>query len=236
MPEVDEPNSEVTWGCNGIGTGTSTQSDKCSATRTGPNPGICGPNNGKELSEKPTDDLCYNPDKTTSVDDNYLNGVVDLDKEEWIWTCNGSHNDFNKCPKQLSKDCKATCVPEIDATAKPNPFLLTEDGVTVEVTVEKKGDCAGAYTCTVDGNGLTNNKYVFYDLKNPKNIVVTCTSGNNVTTKTISLNGYCIEKSCGANGTCQAMPKTGVTSLKDCINTCNSNADCTSGRMIETKP
>jgi hypothetical protein len=147
MPKVDESNSSgVTWGCNGIGTGTSTQSDKCSATRTGPNPGICGPNDGEKLSEKPTDDLCYNPDETTSVDNNYLNGVVDSDKEEWIWTCNGSHNDFSKCPKQLSKDCKATCVPEIDATAKPNPFLLTEDGVTVEVTVEKKGNCAGAYT------------------------------------------------------------------------------------------
>jgi hypothetical protein len=67
--------------------------------------------------------------------------------------------------------------------------------------------------------------------------VVKCTSiQGNVIEKTISLNGYCIEKSCGANGTCQAMPKTGVTSLKDCINTCNSNADCTSGRMIETKP
>jgi hypothetical protein len=61
--------------------------------------------------------------------------------------------------------------------------------------------------------------------------------GSTITiTKEQNIQTTCIEKICNAQGTCQTMPKGNVKNIEDCSNTCNSNADCTNGRIIETKP
>jgi hypothetical protein len=45
----------------------------------------------------------------------------------------------------------------------------------------------------------------------------------------------CMESQCTASGTCAKTPKP-ASSRDQCESSCNSNADCSSGRMIETKP
>jgi hypothetical protein len=139
-------------------------------------------------------------------------------------------------------NCSATCVPNIDVNITPNPFPLTYDGVTVYITVTKTGECGANYTCTIDNDSGTSNNnddtiitFTQSDLKNPKTVVLKCTDSTTTITRDISLNGYCAEKTCTTSGTCQALPKN-ANSLSDCTSTCNSDADCTSGRMIETKP
>ncbi|MEA3323320.1 MAG: hypothetical protein U9Q12_03785 [Patescibacteria group bacterium] len=55
--------------------------------------------------------------------------------------------------------------------------------------------------------------------------------------KPINIKTMCIAKECNSQGTCQATPVV-AQNLSDsqCKSSCNSDADCSSGRMIETKP
>ncbi len=45
----------------------------------------------------------------------------------------------------------------------------------------------------------------------------------------------CTARECNAGGTCQATPQAAIN-LNECKSSCNSNVDCSSGSMIETRP
>ncbi|XLQ20341.1 MAG: hypothetical protein ACKUBY_00990 [Candidatus Moraniibacteriota bacterium] len=55
------------------------------------------------------------------------------------------------------------------------------------------------------------------------------------TDKPLTISTMCSQKECNAQGTCQSTPLT-ASNLNQCSSTCNSNADCSSGRIIETRP
>ena len=45
----------------------------------------------------------------------------------------------------------------------------------------------------------------------------------------------CTSHTCSAQGTCQKTPKE-TRDPKNCSSACSSNADCSSGKLIETRP
>ncbi len=51
----------------------------------------------------------------------------------------------------------------------------------------------------------------------------------------VSISTMCTSRECNAQGTCQATPQVSDTA-NGCTSTCNSNADCSTGRIIETRP
>ncbi len=53
--------------------------------------------------------------------------------------------------------------------------------------------------------------------------------------KVLTISTMCTQRDCNVHGTCQATPMT-ASNLNQCSSTCNSNADCSSGRLIETRP
>ncbi len=215
-------------------------------------PGVCNSEfNGAVLDAEPGEsDLCASGTPTNFQE------VTDMGP--WTWDClkigeNPSHND---------EVCSAKCF-DFTAQVNPNPFPWPTNGdpATVDVSVNASGMCAAEFTCeTPDGEGsfsATTGSTQITNITQGQDsieIPVECTrSLNNSCTSppcnhdscvsppcdnkdTVYINGYCTEKSCNAQETCQAMPKSGAKTAKDCSSTCNSNADCTSGRMIETKP
>ncbi len=53
----------------------------------------------------------------------------------------------------------------------------------------------------------------------------------------VNLQTMCMAKACNVQGTCQATPvAANLPNDAQCKSSCNSDADCSSGRMIETKP
>ena len=53
--------------------------------------------------------------------------------------------------------------------------------------------------------------------------------------KHFTISTMCTSAQCNAQGTCQKTPIP-ANSRDACKSTCNSNADCTRGRIIETRP
>ncbi len=49
----------------------------------------------------------------------------------------------------------------------------------------------------------------------------------------VYVTAMCVQRDCNAQGKCQATPKPASGS---CTSTCSSDADCRSGRLIETRP
>ncbi len=50
------------------------------------------------------------------------------------------------------------------------------------------------------------------------------------------VSAYCLNRVCTADGRCTASQQMGASSAQDCTQSCTTDADCTSGRMIETRP
>jgi len=232
MPDTEENPATVSWGCNHIGVGVSTAATACSASRLAPKPGVCGVDDGGSFSEESDiNQQCCNPNSNPPcTNDDTFASIISQNGKEWSWTCNGSRNNGTD-----SVSCDATCIPEIDVDVSPNPFPLTSDGVTVEVTVTKTGACAGAYTCTVDGQSPdANNKITLDNVTSARDVVVIC---DGVEAYREHISGYCTARECNAQGTCQATPViSSYLGDNRCSSTCSSNADCTTGRIIETRP
>ncbi len=235
FPEYGE---RVTWGCQQIGdsTTTSTATDACSAQRSGPQPGRCSiPNHNSQLLTKPTSQLCCNPDiiNSCTVDDTYATTVIyDPNTGKWTWSCNGSGDGTDR-----SVSCEATCKPQVSIDISPNPYPLPQTGtdVQLEVTMHITGVCNTGYTCTVNGGSdMCNGGTQIVTIQaGDTGLTVDCQDANNDSIESIS--GYCTQRECNEQGTCQATPKSAV-SVGECSSTCNSNADCSRGRMIETRP
>jgi hypothetical protein len=236
------PNSydtDVTWTCNGIGAGESAQ---CRNRINQPLPCACGTDGGSFIETTPSENACQ------------LGTMQNLPSSNgmWSWIC-GS----NAVCTPDSQPCSAECV-RIDIDA-PSNIYLSKDGneLDVEVRIEGKNNVdliSGTCDITVGGvtkqanvqsNGITEKMTFDYHGAGAKinaecTLSVNCGGGGTFTERTYTdeqdVTSLCMERSCSPQGTCQATPKSGVTSVNDCTSTCTSDADCSSGRMIETRP
>ncbi|MFA5986907.1 MAG: hypothetical protein WC819_06195 [Parcubacteria group bacterium] len=228
----------VTWGCNGIGTGTSTSPTACSATRERP-ASSCGPDNNVFSNTIPTDPGLCGTDSTPST--------VTFDTAgNWHWTC--THTSPAAIPQSV--DCQApSCLATMPIDLQPYVYFGTDGTPNNAIaTVTCPNVC-----CIIDSsngaitvcNGTTGEIPVFpgshsypaecwfdddHDRTNdgidePK---VSYNPGRTIST-------MCTARSCNSQGTCQSTPEV-TNSADSCTSTCNSDADCTTGRMIETRP
>ncbi len=226
----------VTWGCNGIGTGTSTTSNACRATRGTPPPCDCGPANDTTSTNKPTSGLC-DVGNASSVSGSTV----------WQWTC-GTQDGAGVCTTQAQ--CSAEC---IDISINSPEFVyLQKNGTTIEarITVQGRSHTNGV-SCTLNGQNVTFSGT--NDTSDPVTVPVSgaqttltavceitdpCggNAGNTRTyTKSQKVQSVCTQRTCSTQGTCQTTPQPASTP-DDCTSSCNSDADCSSGRMIETLP
>lgn len=246
---------EITWTCSAPNcTGAA---DNCRASREEPDPCACGPSNGNDavLSNVPVDrDACAAGDDAY-VNDN--NGVFN-------WTCGTTNVEYDgaggMCLGQVS--CSAGCVSaNIEA---PASVYLNKDGNEIDVTVEIEnsekvlsGDCTlsatgttlvgGGASVTASVSDIASQTYSFVYPENGTVINLDCpalavdcdgdgnASGTARYTDSHAVQSVCMQRSCNAQGKCQATPQP-ASSYDECSSTCNSDADCSTGRMIETRP
>lgn len=237
---------KIGWSCiTGVGdTACSGESASCSAQRETPPACTCGTATQTYSTDKPTKNLCK-----------FGNPTAVQGEETWKWTCGGE----GVCTNPVS--CQTECInTTIDA---PTTIYLKKNNTKLKAKVRLDGKSnISSGTCIIKMSGVpdTDSNYVSgadetvevdFDYPNVAsvNIDADCkfegrcgagNSANKVTIKNItpSLNvtSLCAEKTCNAQGRCQSTPKSGVTSVDDCKAACSSDADCSTGRMIETRP
>lgn len=240
QPEFPSSPGSTSWMCGG--SSCSGDPVTCGATRTEPQPCACGPDHNAVKEDAPTTGACQ------------LGNLANLRSVngQWTWTCGP---DASCGP--AAEPCSANCVSiEIDA---PSNIYLKKNGNKLRVKVRVNGhenideDDGGTCNITVGSETKTevvqsggSTPTVEFDYSGVGAIVeaqcmlnVDCGGASYVWKEyedTHQVTSLCMEKSCSAQGTCQGTPKSGVSSVEDCVNTCNSNAECSSGRMIETRP
>lgn len=239
--------STVNWTCSappctGVGCASACMgSATCSASRMSPPQCDCGSVDTVSTT-KPTIDLC-NPPLSSGPTVLGNNGG-------WSWTC----QDPSVCSG--SAVCSAECV-NIDIDAPANIYLNKNGNkLKVKVRVEGHQNVKNGGTCSIAMNSETkivtvqnggSTPEVEFDYGGPSakitaecTLEVDCGGGTLYTTKKLNdehtVTSLCVEKACNAQGSCQSTPKSGVSSIEDCVSTCNSTADCSKGRMIETRP
>jgi cysteine-rich repeat protein len=234
-------------------------------TVTGPYCGDGVPNGTEQCDDGNTDetDGCFNNctrpcecgEDTDTFQDGQPNDTCAFGDTQWIsntttqwqWNCVS-----NSSCSQSAGPCSARCY-EVDLDVPVNVYLQ-EDGSEVEARVKISGiDNMSNVDCSIEGQSVTffppgsdTSTPATITITGPRDISATCTmnvycgtgSGGDSDSITVtkSVNTLCAERSCNAQGTCQSTPRSGVTSVNDCTSTCTSDADCSSGRMIETRP
>ena len=155
----------------------------------------------------------------------------------WTWDCMHigdlyTNDDLN---------CQAPCF-DYSLNIDKNQFYWDDnDQVNITVNVEKVGACADEYSCTVtdatsSGIDTFTRTIDAEEGKSAYDVSSICTrDGYEDEEKTSAINGNCIARSCNAQGKCQGTPQS-ASSSSSCTSTCSSDADCTTGRMIETRP
>lgn len=238
----------VAWDCEGMYGGIATTNQTCKAKRKCPSI-ACGTLTQSDTKPSSKDDVCAKP--------GLLNGnsvVFDQDFGKWTWSCVYKTTDHicegEKCE---AKSCLADRPFDLQnsvyfgSDGKPNNANITMTNCLIPNT---------KVCCTIDGQDL--------DKKNDqKNSICTGESGeiqvtpgelftaecwfdkNNDKKKdddkenrkfsNLSVQTMCASRSCNTQGRCQATPQAAM-SVDDCSNTCSSDADCSTGRMIETRP
>lgn len=222
-----------TWGCNGIGTGTSTSATACSATRQRP-AASCGPQNGHTTDTIPSSDLCTTPCTSNTV-------TYDT-SGHWQWTC--THPSTEADPRIVN--CSApSCLATTPFELQPYVYL-NDNGpnqATMRVTcphvccsINDASDtdvviCDGTSgQITVSPGAQTYPAACWYDADGNGTH-----NGEAIVNHSGAVSTMCTARSCNGQGTCQATPQP-ATSSDDCTSSCNSDADCSQGRMIETRP
>jgi hypothetical protein len=249
FPEYGE---EVSWDCIGTGGGTSTNDNSCKASRAKPN-SECGSSNNlnEEINNK--DDLT-----SECADDNavYPAGEILLSDGFWKWNC--VHNyyiDVDKASENL-KQCKARSCLAGELLSYPSTVQLKQDPneQIVDVSIFCEESNPPKICCDIDAtDASTNQKPTHVCTGDPKEIIIPsagsydarcyfddsdCEDNSNCdesVDKIMTISTICTQRNCTSQGSCQSTPKV-ASNLDQCITQCNSNADCTSGRMIETKP
>jgi hypothetical protein len=237
--------SAVSWTCAGTGGGTTAT---CSAQRNAPSI-TCGTASGttEYNSVPPVADLCSSDGTAVAPDHSKMPPIPRFVDGQWQWAC--QHNIVTSL---YSGMCSApTCMTGRPITAT-TPVIINRDndqhtvvsvscpnlccevvreGTTIPVTICTGGTSSAEIQIPVGGANLQS--MCWFDDGNGKSGDsgdTPKTPGNTVTVQTA-----CTAHSCNAQHTCQATMQI-ANSLDDCSSTCNSNADCSTGRMIETRP
>ncbi|MEA3323193.1 MAG: thrombospondin type-1 domain-containing protein [Patescibacteria group bacterium] len=219
----------VSWDCSTEFGGT--ENDLCSAVIKPPTV-ECGDANGVETNSEPVDDLC----KSSEGDVNVVPPVTLTDGGNWVWGCR--HDVFT----QIQTAADACGAPSCIATAVSaiSPIMLS-DNMNSVVSVACPDLCC---TVTNDENNISvtvcdgsTQQIKIEPGQNNLSSVCTLPSEPPVDGPPITVQTMCTSKECNAQGTCQGTPVLAdALSDSQCSSTCNSNADCSSGRLIETKP
>lgn len=227
----------VTWTCGGADcTG---EADNCSANRGNPVDCKCGDANGKDnLTGPPSSDLCAVGD-TSSV-----SGT-----NTWDWTCGTGYSADGVGGLCLTQAiCEAECL-DVDLIAPEYAYVGDGETKEIDAYIQITGNMsyASEIICSIDGTSVnfTGNKSDVVKIpitqsttiRSSCRIRVDCGNSGNGDYKEYILdkgiNALCMQRSCNAQGSCQATPQNAASG---CTSTCNSDADCSRGRMIETRP
>ncbi|MEA3322851.1 MAG: hypothetical protein U9Q12_01390, partial [Patescibacteria group bacterium] len=241
--EVGTPHKQWGWDCihNDF---PSQLTFHCTAPLPGAKCGIA--DNATVINIKPSSNLCgassqlIDPPAVTLQTDGW-----------WQWGC--EYNGGGQADPLVAGPCRApTCITNdpIDATS---PIMLSED-MKSRISLSCPNLC-----CSIESipDGTTNvTDHITVCSNNSKDIKIVggvnnlpaeCwfeDNGNedcdSTTEVCVPVNGgsvstACMESQCTASGTCAKAPRIAADKTA-CKSSCNSNADCSSGRMIETKP
>lgn len=225
---------EVAWTCDGIGSGDPTEENACVANRLCPE-AICGPSDGVATDTRPNINLCISP---SSLENN-----VTLNSDgRWVWNCDYQYNSCESNVPCSAPSCLANTPFELqryvyfDSDGEPNnaTIRVTCPNVCCEIDGQDldKDDEQRNFICEGDGSaevevvpgGSTYDARCWFQ-DDPDNPVE----------YDPSVGTMCVARSCNAQGTCQATPQP-ANSANACTSTCSSDADCSTGRMIETRP
>lgn len=235
-----EMGREVTWGCSGIFGGNSTAPDACRASRPCPQASCGSAHSSNEAATVPTGNFCADPAA--------LSGSVAFESDGWWhWNCafsSGSCVDQDACsvPSCLrSVPFELQPYVYFDSDGTPNNAMIT--GITcpnVCCTIngqdldsddpQKNSICNGESGKVEVAPGATYTAQCWFDDGDGDNDGETFVTFDDLTVQTM-----CTARSCNNQGTCQATPQA-ANSSDACTSTCNSDADCSRGRMIETRP
>lgn len=235
----------VSWGCNGLYGGTNTLQGACSANRGCPAIS-CGSAQNIETNIAPVMGLCG---ESAQLD---TNAEISLGGDGmWRWNC-VSAVDGGNCPS--SAQCQApSCLAGTPFELQPYVYFK-EDGTpnNATMTVTCPGVCCSINDASEVDVTICNgapgqiaiapgtNTYpaaCWIDDRdgdgNPDDGLND--DGETVVHRTGTVSTMCTARSCNSQGTCQATP-TPANSAELCASSCNSDADCSKGRMIETRP
>jgi hypothetical protein len=200
----------------------------------------CGPDNGVLVNNRPTDPGLCSADSTSSE--------VTFDaRGNWHWTC--THTSVES--GSLAVNCEApSCLTTMPVDLQPYVYFNSDgnpnnavatvtcpnvccaiDSSNGAITVCNSDPAAGLIPvfpgsrsypaeCWFDNDHNRTN-----DSNEPK---ISYHPGRTIST-------MCTARSCRSQGECQALPQAANTA-QACKSTCNSDADCSKGRMIETRP
>ena len=222
-----------TWGCNGIGTGISTSATACSATRQRP-AASCGSQHGQTTDTLPSSNLCTAPSTASAV-------TYDT-SGHWQWVC--THPSTEADPKTVN--CSApSCLATTPFELQPYVYLNDDDPIHATMTVICPNVCCSINDAsdtditicngtpgqiTVSPGAQTYPAACWYDGDDDDTH-----DGEVIVNHSGTVRTMCTARSCNTQGTCQSTPQPAASS-DECASSCNSDADCSQGRMIETRP
>ncbi len=236
-----------TWGCSGVGGEQATLDDACSAKHLAPS-AMCGtqhPNKSTDVTPPlESYSLCGTDCSKVEIPTLGTNG-------KWSWEC--KHKELAADP--ITVECEApSCL--IDMPINLQKYVYFDsDGNPKDASISVKNGCA--VCCKIDGNitdvnkeqeniictgekgwlKLTNSGSSSYEARCWLNGGTNCEIEGNCPEVIYDLpvDTMCTARECSAGGTCQATPQAADAPNK-CKSSCNSNADCSRGRIIETRP
>jgi len=252
-------NNQWQWTCTHNVTGAIPPSVTCIAPIPGAKCGLAHTDDPNNITNtKPTANLCVkqNNSNVCSWPGNTLSDVSLQNDGWWHWQCKHAPQAY---PQIV--DCHApTCLAN-DPIKRTSPVIIS-DNMKTTISLNCPGDDGNKLCCKIHNTAPGADSEINICTGDPAEEVkiiegaenkfdAKCWfSGNgngdgngsgdgngdgNSVDKSFTVQTACIESQCTANGTCAKAPKM-ANSRSQCKSTCNSNADCTSGRIIETRP
>ncbi len=242
--------SRVTWACiNSAASPCTGTSPICAAQRIAPTVSCIQPTGEFNTKSLLPSTLCSSDGHVTSIANSpssetpppqFING-------RWVWRC-----QHNVVANIFSEECSApTCITGRPITAT-TPVIINRDndqhtivsvscpnlccnvvreGTTIPVTICTNGTSSAEIQIPAGGANLESMCWFDDGDGEPGD------PGDTPETRvnTVAVQTACTARSCNTQHTCQATAQI-ADSLDDCSSTCNSDSDCSSGRMIETRP
>jgi hypothetical protein len=250
FPQIDVNNPQpisTSWNCRTVGGDSPT----CTAINNPPSISCGVANNETEINTTPSPSSSLCSANAAEINSPALNSIG-----RWEWNC--KYNGLNL----TAGPCSApSCLAGDLLNYSSNVYLKQDpNDQTVSVSVVCDNPNPPKICCDIDavevGSNPVNNPTHICTGEGTKEIVVpvagsypaqcyfvdpsdpTCEDDGSCpdpVTKTVTISTMCAQKECNAQGSCQSTP-IAASDLSQCSSTCNSNADCSSGRIIETRP